>query len=208
MVKKTNEINIAITPPNFEMMVANLEGISPFVQRKFSEKSKKAMQDKHAKGSQSKKGTKREPRIPQEEFEAAQYKTTDGKNGIPAPAFRNAMIKACSIVGFKMTQAKMGVFIEQDDIDPSCGMPLVYVSGKPNMLESTVRLANGSTDLCYRPIWYKWSCKLRIRYDADMFSLEDVSNLLARAGLQVGVGEGRPASRMSSGQGWGMFKIG
>jgi hypothetical protein len=44
-------------------------------------------------------------------------------------------------------------------------------------------------------------------YDADQFTLEDVSNLLARAGMQVGIGEGRPDSKMSAGMGWGTFRI-
>jgi hypothetical protein len=52
-----------------------------------------------------------------------------------------------------------------------------------------------------------WEAKLRIRYDADQFSLSDVSNLLARAGMQVGVGEGRPDSKDSAGLGWGLFSL-
>mgnify|MGYP001580518047 FL=1 len=52
-----------------------------------------------------------------------------------------------------------------------------------------------------------WEARVRIRYDGDQFSLADVSNLLARAGLQVGVGEGRADSKNSAGIGWGFFAM-
>ena len=46
-----------------------------------------------------------------------------------------------------------------------------------------------------------------IRWDADQFTLDDVTNLLSRVGLQVGIGEGRPDSKNSAGMGWGLFEI-
>jgi hypothetical protein len=39
-----------------------------------------------------------------------------------------------------------------------------------------------------------------------MFSLDDMANLLMRAGLQCGICEGRPSSQ-SGGMGWGLFEI-
>jgi hypothetical protein len=41
----------------------------------------------------------------------------------------------------------------------------------------------------------------------DQFTPEDVANLMARVGMQVGIGEGRPDSKNSAGMGWGLFKI-
>ena len=52
-----------------------------------------------------------------------------------------------------------------------------------------------------------WEADVRIRYDGDQFTASDVVNLLARAGLQVGIGEGRPDSKKSTGMGWGLFEI-
>jgi hypothetical protein len=52
-----------------------------------------------------------------------------------------------------------------------------------------------------------WEATVRIRFDADLFTITDVANLLRRAGLQVGVGEGRPDSKKSAGMGWGIFDI-
>ena len=62
-------------------------------------------------------------------------------------------------------------------------------------------------DLRARPMWRKWGVKLRMEYDADQFTASDVVNLIARAGIQVGIGPGRPFSKMSYGMGYGTFRI-
>ena len=40
-----------------------------------------------------------------------------------------------------------------------------------------------------------------------MLTEEDVVNLMARVGMQVGIGEGRPDSKASAGLGNGLFQI-
>jgi hypothetical protein len=56
-------------------------------------------------------------------------------------------------------------------------------------------------------LWREWEANLPLRWDADQFSATDVFNLTARAGLQVGIGEGRPSSPNSFGLGWGLFEV-
>jgi hypothetical protein len=51
-----------------------------------------------------------------------------------------------------------------------------------------------------------WQAKVRVRFDADLFTPADVANLMLRAGLQVGIGEGRADSPNSCGMGWGHFE--
>ena len=128
---------------------------------------------------------------------------------MPAPAFRNAMISACRTVGYQMTRAKLSIFIEDDGIDHDDGTPLIkFTKGKPHYVEHCVTLATGANDIKPRPMWDPgWEAVLRVRFDADQFTVKDVANLLARAGLQVGIGAGRPDSRSSNGMGWGMFSI-
>jgi hypothetical protein len=53
----------------------------------------------------------------------------------------------------------------------------------------------------------EWSVVARVKFDADMLSIESLANLLSRAGQQVGVGEGRPGSKNSNGCGWGTFTV-
>ncbi len=58
-----------------------------------------------------------------------------------------------------------------------------------------------------RPRFDKWSADLKIRFDADHISANDVVNLLARAGAQVGICEGRPGAPNSYGIGFGTFLV-
>jgi hypothetical protein len=118
------------------------------------------------------------------------------------------MIGACRLVDFKMTLARIGFFIEADGIDADEGTPLVKIISKdgPRKLEMLVRNETGVADIRIRPQWTEWSANLRVRFDAGLFSLEDITNLTMRAGMQCGICEGRPSSE-SGGTGWGLFTI-
>jgi hypothetical protein len=199
---------VTISPPNFEVGEFLGIGTSPYVQLRFAAKTVEAMKAKMALGSQAKKGAKRPPRDFDEDYRQALHVSAEGWYGIPASAFRNAMISACRVVGFQMTKAKLAVFVEAGGFDAIDGTPLVRIEGSPERCEHRVRNDDGSTDIRIRAMWREWSIKLRIRYDADMFSATDIANLLARVGQQVGVGEGRPDGKKSAGMGWGMFRLG
>lgn len=200
--------SLAISPPRFETALFNIVGTSPYVQARFSEKAKNAMKAKMMAGSKAKKGIKREPRDFDDDYEGAKHLMTNGEYGIPASSFRSAAISACRVVGFKMTVAKLSVFVEADGFDRKDGTPLVRIFGEPERCEMMVRNATGVADIRIRPMWRKWSCDLRISYDLDQFNVDDVSNLLMRVGMQVGIGEGRPDSKSSNGLGFGLFTFG
>lgn len=200
---------VVISPPKFETATVRIVGTAPYVQHKFSAKARNTIIETQLLGSQAKKGRKRDPKDFNAIYEGAMHKSREGWHGIPASAFRNALISACRIVGFKMTLAKLSLFVEADGFDPDDGTPLVKITkGEPKQHFAAARNDNGSTDIRCRPMWDEgWEARLRIRWDAEQFSATDVVNLLARVGQQVGVGEGRPDSRMSAGLGWGTFKI-
>lgn len=198
---------ITISKANLQVAEFTLTGTAPMVQNKFSEKAKQQIMETQAAGSQSRKGKKREPKDFNQLFIDAQHIADDGWNGLPAPAFRSAMIDACRLVGFKMTHAKLSVFILPDGFDKDDMTPLVKITkGKPRKHTGHVRNETGVVDIRSRPMWAPgWQAKLRVQFDADQFSTQDVANLLERAGLQVGIGEGRPNSKKSHGMGWGTF---
>ena len=200
---------ITIAPPKFKIVEFGIRGVTPYVQNKFSQKAREQMHTKQAAGSTTKKGVNRTAKDFQAAYEGAMHKTTEGWCGIPASAFRNAMISACRIVGFQMTKAKLALFTMADGFDAEDGTPLVRISkGEPIYTELAVKNETGVCDLRPRPMWREgWEAIVRIRYDADMFTLTDVANLLMRAGVQVGIGEGRPDSRKSCGIGWGVFDL-
>lgn len=208
MTKKPSEARtVVIERPNFESAAIKIVGTSPYVQNKFSAKARKQIEDKQRQGSQAGKGRKRDPRDFEGGYEQAIHRSREGWMGIPAPAFRNAMISACRVVGFKMTLAKLSLFVEADGFDVDDGTPLVKIKGEPRIHEGLVRNETGVVDIRWRPMWEEWSATIRARWDASQFSAQDVVNLLARAGQQVGIGEGRPDSKNSNGMGWGTFEV-
>jgi hypothetical protein len=75
------------------------------------------------------------------------------------------------------------------------------------MSTMTTRNATGVVDVRARPMWRRWQLNVRIKYDSDQFTASDVVNLVARAGQQVGIGEGRPFSKSSNGIGFGTFEV-
>lgn len=199
---------ITISPPRFRTVPFLLRGAAPLMQARFSGKAMQQMKSKMLEGSTSKKGKNRAARDFDQDFKEALHVSTEGWVGVPAAAFRNACIDVCRMVGFKMTHAKMSIFVEADGLDRVDGTPLVkLLAGEPERTEMPVRNATGVVDIRVRPMWREWSIRVRIRFDEDQFKLSDVANLLARAGLQVGIGEGRAFSRESNGTGCGFFTI-
>lgn len=202
---------ITIRPPNFQTIEIPIVGTAPLVLNRFSEKAKKDIEEKARQGrpaaSRSKAKTKRDY---QADCEAAKYVSDEGWLGIHAASFRNACIDACRAADFKMTHAKLAVFVVADGADVIDETPLVRIYGpKPSMWLTAVRNnTTGGSSLSARPRWkIGWKMRLKIKFDADMFTSDDVVNLVARVGVQVGVGEGRPYSKASAGIGLGTFEI-
>lgn len=204
---KTQEVRIS--PPKFTVLNVEIKGISPLVQNRFPAKAKTMMMDKMTAGSTARGKKVRDARDFENDFNAAMYKGEGGWSGIPASSFRNASIDVCRMVGFKMTHAKMSIFIEADGFDELEGTPLVRLiaPNPPERTEMAVRNATGVADIRVRPMWREWGAVVRIRFDEDQFTADDVMNLINRAGMQVGIGEGRPFSKSSNGMGWGMFTV-
>lgn len=101
------------------------------------------------------------------QYVQAVHISQEGWHGIPAGAFRQALLSACRLVGFKMTLANLGVFVRADGFDAD-GTPLVRIEGTPD--------------------WREWSATIVVRYEADQFTLNDVYNLFWMAGNHVGIG--------------------
>ena len=199
---------ITITAPNFQRLLFTITGTAPLMQARFSAKAMQAMKEKMLAGSTANKGKKRKPRDFEDDFQQAMHKSTEGWIGIPASALRSACIDVCRMVGFKMTHAKMSIFVEADGLDVVDAAPLVrLLADEPERCEMATRNATGVADIRIRPLWREWKADVSIRYDADQFTATDVTNLLARAGQQVGIGEGRPFSKDSNGLGFGTFSV-
>ena len=207
MAKQSLDV-VTISPPKFERIRLRLVGTAPYMQARFSAKAMQAMKSKMEAGPTAKKGGRKDARDFDDDFRAAQHIAADGWNGVPAAALRNACIDVCRMVGFKMTHAKMSIFVEADGFDKVDGTPLVRLDARePERVDMATRNATGVADIRVRPMWREWALNLIIRFDADQFTTSDVVNLISRAGEQVGIGEGRPFSKSSNGLGFGTFTV-
>jgi hypothetical protein len=204
----TSSTSVTIKAPNFEIAKFTIRGTAPLVIHRFSAKTKMQMEEKMNTGKASGNKKNREAKASEDLYNEARYIHKDGWDGFHAGALRNAMISACRLVGFKMTLAKLSVFVEADGVDASePQIPLIRIYGEPIMQKDVARVETGQPYVTVRAAYHDWYANVRLRYDADQFTLQDVSNLLSRVGLQVGIGEGRPDSKNSAGMGWGLFEV-
>lgn len=204
----TSPQQVQIKAPNLQSAQFNIVGTAPLVIHRFSAKAKAGMLAKMVAGPTAKGKRQREALDVDETLDAARYRSKEGWDGINASSIRCAMISACRLVNFKMTLAKMSIFVVQDgwdELEPE--IPLIRIHGKCRKLESVARVETGTAYVTIRPCYDQWSAKITLRFDADQFTLTDISNLLSRVGQQVGIGEGRPDSKNSAGLGWGCFVI-
>lgn len=202
------QTNVAIKPPNFQDAVFTIKGTAPLVIHRFSAKTKAQMKLKMETGKAASSKKDREAKNTDDIFQEARYIAKAGWDGFHAGAIRNALISACRLVGFKMTLAKLSLFVEADGWDKTePQIPLIRINGECVKQEDMARVETGQPYVTVRAAFHDWSARIRLRWDADQFTLADVSALLARVGAQVGIGEGRPDSKNSAGMGWGLFKI-
>jgi len=216
-VKVGKESVLVITPPKLGVTAIQIVGVTPLVQNRFSEKAKETMIKTQQEGNKARKKRNSDPKDFEACFQAARWiadynndlkRTPGGWDGIHAVGFRHGLIDVCSVCNFHMTKAKKTLFIVADGYAKD-GTPLVKITkGTPKMVIHPVRNTNGGTDQRPRPMWSPgWECVVRVQFDQDWFSLEDVVNLMNRVGLQNGIGEGRPNSTKSVGCDWGRFEV-
>lgn len=198
---------VTIKPPNFQIAAFNVRGAGvPLVIHRFSAKTKAQMKQKMETGKAASSKKNREAKDTDDLFNEARYVSPDGWDGFNASSIRNAMISACRLVNFKMTLAKLSVFVEadgRDAVEPQ--IPLIRIHGTPTKQEDMARVETGQPYVTVRAAYHDWKATIKIRFDGDQFTAQDISNLVSRVGLQVGIGEGRPDSKNSAGMGWGLF---
>jgi hypothetical protein len=205
---RTEVKTVTIKAPNFQIAEFEIKGVAPLVIHRFSSKTKEQMKQKMESGKAASSKKDREAKLTDDTYQESRYIAKEGWDGFHAGAIRSAMISACRLVNFKMTLAKLSVFIIQDGWDKKePQIPLVRIFGNPIKQEDIARVETGQPYVTVRAAFHEWSSKVKIRWDADQFSIDDVFNLLSRVGMQVGICEGRPDSKKSAGMGWGLFEV-
>lgn len=214
---KGTELKVQIPAPDIRQMKVKIVGMpfSSLIFHKWSEKAKREMLEKQMKKAQ--KG--RETRNPEAEYKASFYYDAENFVAFPALCIKQAMIGAArNVEGLAMTLVRGAVFVV-GDVD---GLIPVLVKGKKIKISSTpkkypedeapenvyaydpklgenvqmrqdmVRVGMGSADLRFRGQVKNWSMDFIVKYNAGVFSAEQVLNLLQIAGFSQGIGEWRP----------------
>ncbi len=174
-------------------------GRTPLIPHRWSEKSLGMMREKQfGSGVRARK----EPKNPEEEAHNSCYWLADGRPGMPATAFKAAMVYACRFFeGVSMTEARTLLYVEGEGPDQ-----LVPITGEPVMREDTPRNSGGTADLRYRMAIFPWSATLRVRFLPSRIDADSVAALLDAAG-RVGVGDWRPGSPKSNTGVYGTFRL-
>lgn len=202
----TKDQMVLISAPRMAQAQFQFTGTAPLMTARFSKKME--LLATHTTKQEKGKKAERKVKDVDQDLEDATYTSPQGWHGMNAAAVRNAMISACRLVNFKMTLAKLSIFVEADGYDHFEPVPLLRIEGERTKNIMATRNANGQPDVRIRPLWAPgWIIRPRIRWDLDQFSAADVTNLLNRVGCQVGLGEGRPDSKSSAGLGYGLFKV-
>ena len=168
-----------------------IEGTAPLIQHRFSEKARGMMLDR-----QQGVAVEREPKNPEEFFEAALYRLPGDRYGHPAVAFKSAIVGGARFFkGSKitMTGLKTMLFVVGEGADS-----LVEIEGQPKMREDHVRNSSGVADLRFRPVFWPWQATLTITFITNQITPSSLVALVD-AGGNAGVGEWRPE--------YGTFKV-
>ena len=197
---KTKKEKIEIPPINFKRVKVTLEGDSPLLVNRFSEKSKQQILDKQLKKAK----TAKEAKDPMTLFKASLYPIPGKRNkyGVPAGGVKKCAVSACKFVDGVPASRAQGSF----HILAGPGNLVEIKGGKPQLDEQMVRVGpfgRRVADVRYRARFDTWSLSFIIQYNANMISPGQLVNLFDNAGFAVGLCEYRPEKSGS----YGMFHV-
>lgn len=200
LFEKQRQIAAAKAPKMLEILPMNIQDFSvtlageEIIFNRFSEKARQMIQA-GAEGRVKRAG--RPPKDPQAEYENSLYRIDEKRFGFPAAGFKKACVSACR------------------NYPKSSGVTMAFIRGafhvlgtyvempsKPYRFDHPVRV-KGSADIRSRGKLDSWHTVLKIRYNADVITPDQICNLLNMAGFSVGVGDWRPEKNGSS----GMFHV-
>lgn len=182
---------LVIPPIDVKRYVLRIVGDSPLITHAWSEKAKRQMAD--AQGGKPR--AKKEPKIPEQEYEGAFYRLPDG-----TPAIRTLSFKAAAVGAARHIEGLTMVFLR--GAFHTVG-ELIPIEGVPEMRTDMVKVGIDTADIRYRPEFTEWAVNLPVRVNVRSLSLEQLVHLMNQGGFSQGVGEWRPEKDGAN----GMFHV-
>jgi hypothetical protein len=190
--KSTAPKTIQIPEFNRGLLRIVIQGLSPLITHKFSEKAIRDIEKAQKKEAKVAKP----PRNPEEEFLGGLYVIDEAteRYGFPSAGIKKALVNA----GGRFADEQMTVLRGLINILPG---DLVEIHGsKPEMRRDPVRLTGGTTSLAYRPMFREWQIGMDVRYNKGLTTPDQIANLFNIAGFAVGIGDWRPEKNGNFGQ--------
>lgn len=182
---QSSSTSIELPPLNIQTMDIVVVGDTPLICHAWSSKAKKEMLDKQMKKAKAGRAAK----DPEQDFVESLYPLPDGGYGFPVVAFKNAAVTACTSVSGITKVAARQAFRVGSSLN---GSELVKIEGcDPEPREDMVKVGMGTADIRYRGQFVSWWTSIRVRFNANVLSAEQIVNLFNTAGFGVGVGEWR-----------------
>ena len=132
------------------------------------------------------KVVKEDTRLEEEKVEGKIHHTDDGKVGYPSSGFSTGMRKVAysesNDRGMSMRVKEAIRFLE----------PMIPIGYEKMTVNNVLGKRGGVPAKIMRPQFKNWTAVLRIRYDADLISLEQLLNLVNKTGVRRGIGGWRP----------------
>lgn len=199
--------SVEIPVINVQECELHIEGLTPLIMHRFSEKSRKQMEDKQGNKAQGQKAA----RDPEQEWRDACYivpgqENADdwkpGKYFMPGSAFKHVFLYGVAQMqdtkALPKTLATGWLFIQND--------PILDFSSV-SLRQDTGRIGQGTTTLIYRPQFNDWAVDLLIDYNANTISIEQIVALFDLGGFSGGIGDWRPSAPKNKSGSFGRFRV-
>ena len=192
------QVQVEIPDIQIKMASLRIEGTSPLIVHKFSEKARKEILDKCMQKAKSGK----EPKNPVQEFMQSLHWLTPMPGEYSEEAF-DAALAAGARFGFPATGIKQSAVsgayragLTKDKVSVYGGFhilggELIEVLGTPRMREDYAVINNGAPEIRYRAEFPEWAMSFDIKYNASVFSLEQIVSFFNFGGFSVGLGDWR-----------------
>ena len=196
-VQFEQEVNIQAI--DVKSMVIKIEGTTPFISHRFSERQMNQIENK-----QRKKTKELRERISvEQEVGECIHRLENGKVGYPSSAFYGGM-RECAPYLTSMDKKLASGAVKMYSVD---GNPLVEIKYNKQVTQKDfVKLSTGVADIRYRPRFEGWSCELLVSFNAAQISPQQIITLINLAGFHRGIGDNRPGSPKKPGS-MGMYKV-
>lgn len=200
--KKAEDAEISVLKIEQGVVEFCILGTSPLIMHRMAQKARgELLLPKGRKDAATRAATLKHN--PVEEYRDAAHSFSDRDAGetrlfVPAPAFKGAIAAAAlDMPGARKTEIGRLTWVEGYSVS---------VWGRPELLMSVVRQAdiNHTPDIRTRPILPEWACRLRVRFVKPRMTQTAVANLLAAAGVIIGVGDFRQEKGKGS---FGQFEL-